>query len=198
MNENNSGTLFYSWASGDHKNKLCNVIEKICKNLNIKFEHSTLGNTGSPEIVSTILEKIKTCDYYICDCTAIGYRNKQGKLEEFLDTKALNLSEHEKNEIKERVPNSNVMFELGYASAFIPHDRILILITDNTDNRMPFNINHRRRSYVDLEKLPNEIVKQLTPWITQMLPSILIEFENKLMDILRKNNFFWGNAIYLI
>jgi hypothetical protein len=66
--------------------------------LKIILDEATRGESGSPNIPMTILEKIKVSDAFICDITTINSNAPE--------------------ELR-RTPNPNVLFELGFAVAHL-------------------------------------------------------------------------------
>ena len=91
--------IFFSWQSDVKENK--NIIRKgikdACQKLKqtngyeINIDEATRDIPGAPKIEDSIKDKISSCDIFIADITPITqYNGKQ-------------------------YPNSNVIFELGYA-----------------------------------------------------------------------------------
>lgn len=126
--------IFYSWQSDliskyNHsfiENAIKNVIKKI-KNINtdinITLDESTKKVQGSPDIINTILNKIKNSDIFICDISSI---TKKGKKE---------------------IPNPNVIFELGYAMHCLGDDKIIMIFNEATGNvrNLPFDLGLKRQ-----------------------------------------------------
>ena len=95
--------VFYCWQSDDSrtryiiKKELLRQLYKLESDTNCKFylDEDTRGVAGMPPIVDEVMKKISQCDIFVCDITPIlCYRN---------------------SDKKKVMPNSNVMFELGYA-----------------------------------------------------------------------------------
>ena len=128
-------TVFYSWQSDLPKATNLTVIRsalRIASNgaesenpdLKVDIDESARGVTGSPEITSEILKKIRSCDVFACDVTTIN-----------------------SGDPSRPVPNPNVMLELGYAIAHVGWDRIIMLFNEAygkivTD--VPFDLEKRR------------------------------------------------------
>jgi hypothetical protein len=96
--------------------------------LRIIVDEATRGRPGSPNIPATILEKVKSADVFVCDLTTINKEAPEGQ---------------------ERVPNPNVIFELGYAVAHLGWDRIVMLFNTAYGSfpvDMPFDIDRQRAS----------------------------------------------------
>lgn len=128
-------TLFYSWQS-DLANRLNrsfiqDVLEKaassISKDENFSFEavvdRDTYGIPGSPSIVESITGKIARSDVFICDISIINAAS-EGR----------------------PTPNPNVLYELGFASAILGWERIILI--QNTafggPDKLPFDLRGRR------------------------------------------------------
>lgn len=130
-----SFTIFYSWQS-DLENKynrgfilstLSKSVKEISKDASYSIkpliDRDTIGIPGSPSIVESITEKIAKSDVFICDVSIINPESERRK-----------------------TPNPNVLFELGYASAILGWDRIILI--QNTAygdvSELPFDIRGRR------------------------------------------------------
>ena len=127
-----SYTIFYSWQSsiGKHDNRffIRNKIDSVVKSqvdYKLILDEATRDKTGSPEIVSSIMEKIGVADIFVCDLT-------------------INKKDDETNE--NGMPNPNVMFELGVAVAHLGWERIICVINTyyGEIELLPFDINHHR------------------------------------------------------
>lgn len=90
----------------------------------IEVDHDTHGVGGSPPIAETILRKIRETAVFVADVTPIC-RTTAGK----------------------RVPNPNVMIELGYAMREISHERIVLVMNQAEGaelKHLPFDLRHWR------------------------------------------------------
>lgn len=123
-------TIFLSWQSdtkGNHK-IIRDAIFAECQKqkedngYDIKIDEATRDLPGSPKIEDAIFDKIAKADVFVCDITPIAVCGQK------------------------QMPNSNVIFELGYASHTLGAERIIMLAKKGkwNDNDMPFDINHRR------------------------------------------------------
>lgn len=135
-------TIFYSWQSDLDSKLNRNFIEtairkaskKVSKNDSIAFDmvvdRDTIGIPGSPSIVESITGKIAKSDLFICDVSIVN-RGINGKTS----------------------PNPNVLFELGFASAVLGWDRIIMV--QNTSfggpEKLPFDLRGRRIVQYKLE-----------------------------------------------
>jgi len=127
---------FYSWQSDLPGKTNRNGIRAALRVASIKLEEqipdkqvvideATRGVAGSPNIPATILEKIRTCDVFICDITTINAVAPE--------------------ELR-RTPNPNVAFELGYALANVGWERIIMLFNTafGTLKDVPFDFDRHR------------------------------------------------------
>lgn len=129
-------TIFYSWQSDDGKssqlidNALSVAIEQIKQehHIVVTIDKSTLDVAGMPNITQTIMGKIDKCDVFLCDLTPVVEYHVNG---------------NDGQKIK-KVPNANVLIELGYAmSALGVHYIIPLCHQGNFDvENLPFDINH--------------------------------------------------------
>lgn len=124
-------TIFYSWQSDlpahDNKNYINKVLRNVCAalekkyNIRISIDSDSKGTSGSQTIEDAILNKIARCDLFVADVSPISII-KEGKA----------------------IANSNVMYELGYASALLGKCRVINVWNEAYGNVKdgPFDINH--------------------------------------------------------
>jgi hypothetical protein len=132
-------TIFYSWQSDLPKTtnqnairqslrSAINLVEDKFENLRIELDEATRNTTGSPNIPSTIFDKISKSDIFICDLTTIN----------------------NDADIKFRkTANPNVLIELGYAISKLGWERIILLFNTQYGtfpNDLPFDIDRHRAS----------------------------------------------------
>lgn len=120
--------VFFSWQSDipDNHSTIKSGLEKACKKLSqeldceVIYDESLRGELGSPQIEGVVVKKIHDCDVFVADLTPVAELNEK------------------------RLPNSNVMYELGRAEESHGHEQIVKLANkDNFDaNKLPFDINH--------------------------------------------------------
>lgn len=123
-------TIFFSWQSDLKGNKkiikdslLAECQKQKEKNgYQLEIDEATRNLPGSPKIEDAILEKIASADIFVCDITPIASCGRK------------------------LMPNSNVIFELGFALHALGEKRVILLAKhgDWDVNDMPFNFNHRR------------------------------------------------------
>ncbi|MFC2058692.1 hypothetical protein ACFLTS_03495 [Chloroflexota bacterium] len=130
-------TVFYSWQSdapnnvnrGFIKDALEKAIENIGKSLSLeealRLDQDTSGVPGTPDITNTILSKIEGCSVFIPDLTYVA-----------------------KTDEGEKVPNPNVLIELGYAMKAISDSQIILVMNEAfgspDKDELPFDLKHRR------------------------------------------------------
>jgi hypothetical protein len=136
-------TVFYAWQSdtnpkGNHY-LIRDALEDAIKALNadvkveeaIRLDHDTKGKTGTPHVAKTILDKIGNCTIFVADLTFVGKtwgRIVNGKRR------------------RKRMPNPNVMLEVGYASALVAWDQIIFVMNSafGGPKYLPFDLKFRR------------------------------------------------------
>lgn len=129
--------LFYSWQSDTSKETNLNsirqslrdassLVESEIEDTRIEVDEATRETTGSPNIPQTIFNKISASDIFICDLTTINTSAPT----EF-----------------RRVPNPNVLIELGYAIATLGWERIIMVFNEVHGTfpiDLPFDIDRHR------------------------------------------------------
>lgn len=143
--------IFYSWQSDLPGNKTRNFIRgcideaidlaEESETIEAERDEATSGMTGSPNIVTTLFEKIDNCDLFIADISLC-----------FIE------SQHQ----KKKSPNPNVMLELGYAVKKLGWERVICLCNVDYGNEYPFDIAHNRITKFSLEgKTKKEVASEL-------------------------------------
>lgn len=125
-------TIFYSWQSDLPNNTNRGFIEasleKAIKgisgqkvHLEVAIDRDTQNSSGTPDIAKTLFEKIDRCQVFVADVSLI---NTEGK----------------------RMPNPNVLLELGYAAKCVGWENIICVY--NTEfgepEELPFDLRFRR------------------------------------------------------
>lgn len=128
--------IFYSWQSDIdgrfNRNFIKDCLERAIKQLNqeleiedaLRLDHDTKGVEGSPDIASTILEKVEECDIFVGDISFIAKSMKD-----------------------KYCPNPNVLIELGYALNCLSDTRVINVMNSTfgkPDNNLPFDLIHKR------------------------------------------------------
>lgn len=148
-------TLFYAWQSDtDSKSNhyfIRDVLKKALKKLgkeNLveapRLDHDTQGVPGTPDIANTIFEKIRSASMIVADLT-------------FIDEVA--------EESEKRIPNPNVLIELGYALSELGWERIICVMNSHFGNAkdLPFDLQNRRwpiTYHLSPEAMPEDRAKQ--------------------------------------
>jgi len=178
-------TVFYSWQSDlDNKlnrNFIHDALEKATKavskieefSLDAVVDRDTSGILGSPSIVDSITGKIAKSDVFVCDISIINSESHGRKM-----------------------PNPNVLFELGYASSILGWERIILVqnAAFGGPEALPFDLRGRRILQYRLDKtLENKTSAK------ELLKNHLIDtFKNALkyysIDILgsKEKAIWWG------
>ena len=129
--------IFYSWQSDlspnktryfiqDCIDKAISIVQQV-ESVEAVRDEATNGETGSPDIVATVFNKIDECDLFVADlslCCATDTDRSTNK----------------------RSPNPNVLVELGYAAHSLGWNRIICFCnTEYGDiGQLPFDIQHNR------------------------------------------------------
>lgn len=161
-------TIFYSWQSDtNHKtnrNYINKVLEQIRKELEaelkitITLDKDTKNISGSPDIINVIRKKIEKCDIFIGDVTPIISTDNK------------------------KIPNPNVMLELGYAWSQKGADRILMILNESysSPRDLPFDLGFKRQIRYNYENtqipLPIEALKGP---LKSQIKSIILEIIDK-------------------
>lgn len=125
--------VFYSWQSDlpdkTNRNAIRTALRAAAKDLSsaIIVDEATRDTAGSPNIPTTIIDKIDLADIFVADVTTINGTATAGR----------------------KCPNPNVVYELGYAVATLGWDRVILLF--NTEhgvfpNDLPFDFDRHRAS----------------------------------------------------
>ena len=125
-------TIFYSWQCDSDKkfnrnfieNCLSNAINRINKVIDytLILDKNTIGESGPPDIVNVILNKIDMAIGFVADITPIVC-------------------------LKEKyLSNSNVMLELGYALSSLSDERVILICNTSKCrlNDLPFDLGLKR------------------------------------------------------
>lgn len=128
-------SIFYSWQSDlPNKDNRSFIEECIKKAMNMnagdintgaifEYDRDTKGTSGSPDIADIIFNKIAKSDIFICDISIIN-----------------------PDYVGRKMPNPNVLVELGYAAKTIGWEKIICFFNLKYGclDDIPFDLNHRR------------------------------------------------------
>lgn len=131
-------TPFLSWQN-DRKDTKAIIFAALNKakekfadeGIELVLDQDTRDRTGKRNIDAEVLQKIRHCDIFLADLTpVITY-----------------FPPKDKHELPEHIPNSNVMYEYGYAFHAKGDNRMIVLASlskedDEHIEYMPFDINH--------------------------------------------------------
>jgi len=123
--------IFFSWQSDITQNRA--ILQKAIRMALQDFEDheletATRDMVGSVDIARTVLDKIDNADMLIADVSIVNN-----------DT-----------ESERRMPNPNVMYELGYGVKSLGEANIVLVANKDitSDKDLPFDIRNRRTVYV--------------------------------------------------
>jgi hypothetical protein len=130
-----ASTIFYSWQSdlpnATNRGFIQTALERAARSIrddaSISVEpvvdRDTAGVPGSPDIATTILQKIDSCDVFVCDVSIIN--SGQGQ---------------------RPAPNPNVLFELGYALKRLGWGRVIMILNAafGLVSELPFDLRMKR------------------------------------------------------
>lgn len=131
-------TLFYSWQNDrkDTKTIITAALNKVKKSLAVDgveliIDQDTRNRIGKRNIDSEVLEKIRNCDIFLADLTPV----------------TTYMPPTDRYDLPKHMPNSNVMYEYGYALHAKGENRMIVLASLNKEEDehveyMPFDINH--------------------------------------------------------
>lgn len=171
-------TVFYSWQSDLSRDtnlnalrhalrESANQVESEIDYIKIDIDEATRDTAGSPNIPQTIFSKIEVCDIFVCDLTTIN---------------------NDTNDTR-KVPNPNVLIELGYAIAKIGWNRIILLFNKtfgSFPSDLPFDIDrHRVTSFNISDKNDFNGKKQIASALKEAI-KIIIEKDPLKPDELKK------------
>ena len=156
--------LFFSWQNDRKDTKaIINSALKRAKNklkangIDLFIDQDTRERVGKRNIDAEVLEKIRKCDIFVADLTPIITFNPPG----------------DSHDLPKHMPNSNVMYEYGYALHAKGESRMIVLASlDKKQNEhieyMPFDINHDTITlFTDEASLVG-----LTGWIRKIIDDV--------------------------
>lgn len=175
----NDTTIFYSWQSDhkDTKNFIDKALSAAIRDLSgdntldkaPRLDRDTQGTVGSPNIVSTIKDKIDHCGIFVADVSIVD-ESVNGR----------------------RLVNQNVMFELGYAIAKHSEQNVMMLFNSDIGNPkdLPFDISHHRVLQFSISKddktgtrLKEKLTGALTAHLNSLTEQEVLQVERTLDDI---------------
>ena len=156
--------LFYSWQNDRKDTK--KIIKAALKTaaeillqdgIVLKVDEDTRERVGKRNIDSEVLEKIRKCDIFLADLTPI----------------ITYMPAADRYDLPKHMPNSNVMYEYGYALHAKGENRMIVLASLNKEENehvefMPFDINH---DTITLFKDENSL-RNLHQWIRKIIEDV--------------------------
>lgn len=127
-------TLFYAWQNDTEptcnryfiRDSLKKALAQLSDDESVedspRLDHDTAGVPGTPTIADTIFEKIEKANIFVADVTFVGSGGEK------------------------KLPNPNVMIELGYALHALSSDRVLLVMNTahGGTEHLPFDLRNRR------------------------------------------------------
>jgi len=174
--------VFYSWQSdlpnSTNRTFILNALEKAATDIRsddsiqIKpvIDRDTKGVPGSPDIATTILDKIDMCDVFVCDVSIITKKKSKSR----------------------PCPNPNVLLELGYALKKHGWNRIVLVVNTESGkiDKLPFDLNRNRALPYNLRAGQGKaaVEKELTSKLRVALMLILEDIGKRLdvQDMIRQ------------
>lgn len=162
--DNKSYRLFYTWQNDrkDTKKIIQNALTEACKilakeGIELYIDQDTRDRKGKKKIEEEVLAKIRQCDIFVADLTPVMTL----------------LPQADSHKLPKHMPNSNVMFEYGYAQHCKGEDRMISLACLDEENDehiefMPFDINH---DTITLFKTKEDL-KHLSEWIKNIIKDV--------------------------
>ena len=134
-----SYTIFYSWQSDTeraiNRDFIRKALEGAVQHLSEaggvedapRVDSGMEGVAGSPDVAAVMFDKIRDAGIFVGDLTLVG--------------NIATASDHPK-----RVPNPNVLLELGYAAAMLGWGRVIGVMNEHFGSAMdqPFDVRNRR------------------------------------------------------
>lgn len=181
--------LFFSWQNDRKETKavVFSALRKAAKKLaaegiELFIDQDTRDRVGKRNIATEVLEKINHCDIFVADLTpVITYYPPK-----------------ETHSLPKHMPNSNVMYEYGYALHAKGENRMIALASidkeaDEHIEYMPFDINHDTITlFTDenslcglsgwIKKIIEDVDKERAAYIPQYASTLLFQSEEDLTD----------------
>lgn len=137
-------TIFYCWQS-DIPGQREMIREELLaqayrleaeNDCHVEVDEDTRSVAGMIPIADAVLEKIRNADIFVCDISPVATIHRK------------DVNGHEILGAEKKMPNSNVMLELGYALRCMHSSRIIALANTRGDKwhdgEMPFDIFNRQ------------------------------------------------------
>ncbi len=159
-------SIFYSWQSDApdvcNRNFIRQALDDAVSEMatiatvedSPRVESGMEGIAGTPEVATMMFTRIDRCAIFIGDMTLVG-----------------EIHNADSDQVK-RVPNPNVLLEMGYAAGIIGWSRIICVMNEHFGERMelPFDVRNRRFP-IDYDLAPgdraaaNKVRNDLARWL---------------------------------
>lgn len=144
--------IFFSWQSDSPSKRgrsfISDGIEGAIKSLvdispNLQLDQALRNETGAKNIVDSICQKIAEADVFIADVSLVYKANKF--------------------ELERPACNPNVLFETGYAVAYLGWERIILAFNEElgSKEKLPFDLAKNRLLLYNAEDDKSSIIKKL-------------------------------------
>ncbi|MBD1864382.1 MULTISPECIES: hypothetical protein [Trichocoleus] len=166
--------IFYSWQSdlpnSTNRGFIESALMKSVKSINqeelsiVRVDRDTKDLSGTPDIASSIFQKISNSNVFVCDITPINTSFLTG----------------DHNDLR-AIPNPNVLVELGYAASCLGWDRVICILNlaHCSIEKLPFDLRSRRiyTYYLKVESenkadTRNRLVADIKNALNLMIPHI--------------------------
>jgi hypothetical protein len=167
-------SIFYSWQSDAPcdcnrtfiRQALDDAVASLASGATVedspRVESGMEGIAGTPEVATAMFTRIKKSAVFVGDMTLVGTITKAGS-----------------GEVK-RVPNPNVLLEMGYAAGTIGWGRVICVMNEHFGKRteLPFDVRNRRFP-IDYALSPDDnaqrekVVKNLSRWIRFAIETVV-------------------------
>lgn len=141
--------IFYSWQSdlpnNSNRGFINTALEQAIKEINADDDFSlipfldrdTAGLSGSPDISTSIFDKIKSSDIFVSDVSIINSHA---------------------GDLARPAPNPNVLIELGFAIGVLDWSRIILVMNENFGSvgMLPFDLRGRRVLTYSMDPVSSE------------------------------------------
>jgi hypothetical protein len=167
--------IFYSWQSDSPRE--CNwqfirealdeAVRELTQRAEVqespRVESGMEGISGTPEVATVMLARIRNSAIFVGDMTLVGTIDKVGATE------------------TKRVPNPNVLLEMGYAAALMGWHRVICVMNEHFGLRasLPFDVRNRRYP-INYSLVPGsskeekaKVRKDLSRWIGKAIQTVL-------------------------
>ena len=170
--------LFFSWQNDRKETRaVINAALKGAKKtlkadgIELIIDQDTRNRIGKRNIDAEVLDKIRNCDIFLADLTPVVTYEPAP----------------ERHELPKHMPNSNVMYEYGYALHAKGENRMIVLASLNKEEDehieyMPFDINHDTimlfsdvKSLVNLHRWIRNIIKDVDEERANQVPQYACE-----------------------